>query len=208
MGDFEFLAGFYGLLLGLIVAEVAAKFADAIDAHRERPIGALTPLLAIVVMGDVTSFWMWVWSERAHVTMGWQTVYLSTSLGILYFLAAALIFPRSAGRWASLDDHYWARKRLVIGGLVLVNAIVLTRMLMRILPEWDDFWFFFWQLTYFVPMLTLMVSRRRTVDVICLSAVALYYAVNVLPDVPTSRWAQRIGATAGTASTSAPADPK
>lgn len=193
MGDFEFLVGFYGLLLGLIVAEVASKLADAIDEHRRRPIGVLTPLLTVVVLGDITSFWMWVWTERSQVAMGWQTVYLSTFLGIVYFLSAALIFPRSAGGRKSLDEHYWLRKQWVIGGLLLVNFVVLARMLTRLLPEWDDFWFFFWILTFFVPMLLLMVSRRRRVDLVCLSVVTLYYAVNLLPGLPSSRWAERIG---------------
>lgn len=208
MDDFEFLIGFYGLLLGLIVAEVTSKLADAIDEHGKRPIGLLTPLLTIVVLGDITSFWMWVWSERAHVTMGWQTVYLSTTLGIVYFLSAALIYPRTSGRWKTLDEHYWVRKRWVIGGLLVVNIIVLIRMLTKLLPDWNDFWFFFWMFTYFGPMMTLMLSRRRAVDVACLCAVAIYYAVNLLPGVPTSQWAQQIGATAGSASTSAPADPR
>ena len=194
MGDFEFLAGFYGLLLGLIVAEVASRLADAIDERRERPIGLLSPLLAIVVMADITSFWMWVWFDRAHVTMGWQTVYLSTLLGILYFLAAALIFPRTLGRWASLDEHYWSRKRMVIGGLILVNAIVLARMLARALPALDDFWFFVWILAYFVPMAILMMSRSRRVDLVCLSAVIVYYALNILPGMPSSQWAGQIAA--------------
>lgn len=208
MGDFEFLVGFFGLLLGLIVAEIASKLADAIDGHRERPIGLLTPLLTIVVLGDVTSFWMWVWSERSHVTMGWQTVYLSTSLGIVYYLSAALIYPRTAGRWKSLDEHYWLRKRWVIGGLLIVNFVVLTRMVMRVLPDWNDFWFFFWVLSFFGPMITLMASRRRGVDLVCLSVVALYYAVNLLPGVPASRWAEEIGMIAGSASTSSSANPK
>lgn len=193
MGDFEFLVGFYGLLLGLIVAEVASKLADAIDEHRKRPIGLLTPLLTIVVLGDITSFWMWVWSERADIIMGWQTVYLSTALGIVYFLSAALVYPRTTGRWKSLDEHYWVRKRWVIGGLLLVNAIVLIRMLMKLLPEWTDFWFFFWILSFFGLMSTLMFSRRRSVDVACLSAIVLYYAVNLLPGIPTSQWAQKVG---------------
>ncbi len=208
MGDFEFLVGFYGLLLGLIVAEIASKLADAIDEHRKRPIGLLTPLLTIVVLGDITSFWMWAWSERHDVTMGWQTVYLSTALGIVYFLSAALIYPRTSGRWKSLDEHYWVRKRLVIGGLLLVNAVLLARMLTRLLPAWDDFWFFFWIPSFFGLMLVLLVSRRRSVDIFCLSVLVAYYAVNLLPGIPTSQWARQLGANSASASTSAPADPK
>ena len=31
MNDFEFLAGFFGVLLGLVIAQSAAKLAEAID---------------------------------------------------------------------------------------------------------------------------------------------------------------------------------
>src|SRR3954468_15118632 len=44
MDDFSFLAGLFGILFGLIVAEIATKFADAIDLHHRRRIGFLTPL--------------------------------------------------------------------------------------------------------------------------------------------------------------------
>lgn len=62
MSDFEGLFGLFSLLFGLIVAELAIKFADAIDSHRERPIGILTPALAFLVLTDVTSFWLFLWA--------------------------------------------------------------------------------------------------------------------------------------------------
>lgn len=43
MSDFEFLYAFFGLLIGLIVTDLASKFADALDEHEHRPIGVLTP---------------------------------------------------------------------------------------------------------------------------------------------------------------------
>jgi hypothetical protein len=60
MSDFEGLFALFGLLFGLIVAELALKMADAIDSHRERPIGILTPALAFLVLTDVTSFWLFI----------------------------------------------------------------------------------------------------------------------------------------------------
>ena len=48
MTEFEFLFSVFGLLIGLTFIEIAIKFADAIDAHARRPIGVLTPLLALV----------------------------------------------------------------------------------------------------------------------------------------------------------------
>ena len=49
MNAFEFYLAFYGLLLGLSVAEVASGFLNAIDARRKVKLGWLTPSLAIFV---------------------------------------------------------------------------------------------------------------------------------------------------------------
>lgn len=122
MNDFEFLADFFGVLLGLVIAQVASRLAEAIDEHRERPLGLLTPLLAAFVLCDVTGFWLWIWSARDVITVSWTSVFLSTLLAIAYFLAAGVMFPRAPGRWASYDEHYWARKRLVLGGIFAVNV--------------------------------------------------------------------------------------
>ena len=48
--DFEFLLALFGLLYALIVAELALKFADAIDLHSERPMAVLTPALAFLFL--------------------------------------------------------------------------------------------------------------------------------------------------------------
>ena len=64
MSDFEGIFGLLSLMFGLIVAELAIKFADAIDSHGERPVGILTPALAFLVLTDVTSFWPVLMSHR------------------------------------------------------------------------------------------------------------------------------------------------
>ncbi len=48
MSDFEFLFALFGLLFGLIIAELAVKFADAIDTRTEQPLGVLTPSLGFL----------------------------------------------------------------------------------------------------------------------------------------------------------------
>ena len=74
MSDFEGLFGLFGLMFGLIVAELALKFADAINSNRERPIGILTPALAFLVLTDVTSFWVFIWALRSALKVNWHTV--------------------------------------------------------------------------------------------------------------------------------------
>ena len=58
MSDFEFFFSFYGLLLGLSVAEVAQEFSRTLRSRRRIRIGWLTPLLGVVVMLDISSFWV------------------------------------------------------------------------------------------------------------------------------------------------------
>jgi len=201
MGDFEFLAGFYGILLGLIVAEVSVKLADAIDSHRRRPIGWLTPMLAVIVLLDVTSFWMWLWSLRDVLEVTWPTTIVSTALGITYFLAAGLVFPRTSEGWTDLDSHYWARKRLVIGALVAIDSFVLARNLLRLLPAWNDVWFFYWQGAYFGPLIALLFTRKRRWDLALLTALMIYWLLGALEMMPDSDWADRLGANGTRAAT-------
>jgi hypothetical protein len=193
MDDFSFLAGLFGILFGLIVAEIATKFADAIDLHHRRRIGILTPLLACTVLMDATSFWIWFWSLRHSVDVRWHTIFIGLIVAVIYFLAAALVFPRGEGDWASLNDHYWARKRYVIGGILLVDASFFAWEFSRVTPMWNDWWFYFYNLPYFGPMIALLFTRTRRVD-IALLVILLASLLSSGSDLfPGSQWGNRVG---------------
>lgn len=106
MGAFEFYLAFYGLLLGLSVAEVASGLLDAIGARERIRLGRLTPLLAAFVFLDITSFWIYLWGIREHVTVDWATMFGGLVVALTYYLAAELVFPRDASEWPDLDVHY------------------------------------------------------------------------------------------------------
>ena len=192
MSDFEYFFTFFGLILGLAVAEVALKFADAVDAHMRRPIGLLTPLLAVVVLMDLTSLWIWTWSVREIIAVSWRTIFVGLFLAVTYFMAASLIFPRVESRWESLDEHYWARKRLVIGGVLLVNTIITLLQLGRALPAWNDVWFFVYHLTYFVPLVALFFTRSRRIDMALLVYLIAMFMVTATDLLPTSNWGDEV----------------
>ena len=84
MSDFEFLFSVFGLLIGLTFIEIAIKFADAIDAHSRRPIGVLTPLLALFVMIDVAGYWLFSWSIRNLLHVRWRTVFVGLTVALIY----------------------------------------------------------------------------------------------------------------------------
>ena len=193
MTEFEFLFSVFGLLIGLTLVEVAVKFADAIDAHHRRPMGILTPLLAAFVLIDVTSYWLFSWSLRDVLHVRWRTVFVALSFAMTYYLAASLIFPRSEGEWANLDEHYWVRKPLVIGGVLVVEGSTMAWQLTRAIPALDDYWFWFYQLPYFIPMIALLFTRSKRIDI---ALFTVLIGVQLFSDFDlgeSSRWGQAVG---------------
>ena len=193
MGDFEFLFALFGLLFGLIVAELSLRFADAIDRQDRRPIGILTPMLALLVLTDVTCFWPFIWSVRTSLKVSWHLVFSGLTLAVVYFLAASLVFPRSERDMPSLDTHYWRRKRAVVGGVLFVDLIVYGSMLAIRLPAWNDWWFYFYQVGYFGALIGLMFSRTRRLDIAFLSLGLFVNICSGFDLTPGSAWAREIG---------------
>ena len=193
MSEFEFLFSVFGLLIGLTLVEIAVKFADAIDAHDRRPIGILTPLLALFVLLDVASYWLFAWSLRDLLHVRWRTVFIGLSVAMIYYFSASMIFPRSEGEWKSLDAHYWARKRFVIGGVLLVESATMAWQWTRAVPALDDYWFWIYQLPYFLPMAALLFTRSRRVDILLF---AIMISMQLFSDFdlgPSSNWGHQVG---------------
>jgi hypothetical protein len=72
----------------------------------------------------------------------------STFRTVAMTISASMIFPRSEGERKSLDEHYQARKRLMIGGVLLVEGAILAWQLTQAVPTLDDYWFWFCWLPY------------------------------------------------------------
>ena len=193
MSEFEFLFSVFGLLIGLTFIEIAIKFADAIDAHARRPIGILTPLLALFVLLDVASYWLFAWSVRELLHVRWRTVFVALTFAMTYYLSASLIFPRSEGDWKTLDEHYWRRKRLVIGGVLLVEGSTMAWQLTRAIPALDDYWFWFYQLPYYVPMIALLFTRSRRTDIALFTVMIGVQLFSDFDVGASSRWGREVG---------------
>lgn len=125
MSPSELVFVVFGLLLGLALSEVLAGFSRALKVARgPRPvrIGWLVPLLGLVVMLDLSTFWLLAWNMRDQVDANYPTL-----VGVLvvvggYYLAATLIFPDTIEEWPDLDAWYLRQRRLVLGGLLGANV--------------------------------------------------------------------------------------
>jgi hypothetical protein len=188
--SFEFFFSFYGLLLGLSAAEVAKGLANALGARERIRIGWLTPMLAGFLLLDISSFWLFAWGGRALVTIGWTSLFVGLVIAVTYYLAAALVFPNDLSEWASLDEHYWQRKRLVVAGLMLPNAIVFGLAVAFISAPVDHFRFWFDQSVYWGALAALLFTRDRRADLVLLGILILQYAVNIV--IPPSIMGQAL----------------
>ena len=123
MTSFEFFFSFYGLILGLSVVEVITGFARAVKARHRVHIGYLTPMMGVVTLLDLASFWRNAWTSMQHVPVGLDTLLIGLAIAGIYFLAASLIFPDDLEAWPRFEDFYDKHKAWVIGGIWSANML-------------------------------------------------------------------------------------
>jgi hypothetical protein len=177
MSGFEFYFSFYGLLLGLSVAEVANGFLNTVGARRSIRVGFLTPLLAVFIFLDIASFWLFAWGIRDSLSVSWGTMFTGLFVALSYFLAAGLVFPRQIAEWDDLDEHYWKHKRLVLVGVLMANAIVFGQPILLRSPSYSlSFWLA--QASYWRVLIALLFSRLAKLDLLLLGVgIAGYLAL-------------------------------
>jgi hypothetical protein len=146
MSDFEFFFSFYGLLLGLSVAELTGGFARLLhERHRVR-FGWLTPLLALFVAIDLATFWNQAWRFFRDAPFNPALLLVGLMIAATFYVAASVTFPRVTAEGVEtridLDDHFWAHRRVVFGCVLAANAMVwlLLGLLALADPAWADFW--------------------------------------------------------------------
>jgi len=128
---FGFLFGFYGLLLGLAVAEVTAGFSRAWDLRRRRPLGVVGPLFGAVLLLDLLTYWLAAWGHRGMASVTFQVTFISAIAALLYYFASTQVFPKE-GEAESLDAHIMDHRKAVV---VCVLASNLTTFLPTFVQE-------------------------------------------------------------------------
>ena len=128
MSAFEFFFSFYGLLLGLSVAELVGGFARVLHERQRVRFGWLTPLLAVFVAMDVATFWSQAWTIFQGAPFNLSLLFVGLVVAATFYVAASVTFPRVTAEGVSdridLDQHFWAHRRLVFTCVLTANLIV------------------------------------------------------------------------------------
>ena len=125
---FEFFFSFYGLLLGLSVAELVGGFARVLHEKQRIRFGWLTPMLALFVAIDIATFWNQAWVIFRGAPFNTFVLLISLAIAATFYVAASVTFPRVSAEGSDqkidLDAHFWSHRRLVFGCILAANLIV------------------------------------------------------------------------------------
>lgn len=130
MSEFEFVFVLYSLVLGLSLVELLTGIGRTLEFKLARnaddkafTIGWLTPMLALFVILDLLSFWVFAWRVRDSVTASTATVFGVLVFSSAYFLASRLVFPSNPEQFSDLDTHYFRVRRVVFAMLIAMVGV-------------------------------------------------------------------------------------
>lgn len=174
MSAFEFLFSFYGLLLGLTLAEIVSGFSRALDARDQRPMGLILPLLSLVLIFDIAWQWGAAWRDFREVQFSFRFLAAAVFMALAYYFSATQLFPRERSITTSLDQHFFDHRVAILGGVLFANVLTTTDgMIKQWMLSGGDVVFWtriaantFW----FGTMITTLTARSRRVVVAALAA--------------------------------------
>lgn len=141
MTSFEFAFSLFGLLLGLSVAEVMSGFARVMRARHKIRLGWLTPMLGLLLMVDLVTFWSNAWDMREAIPPSFEALLFGTAIAAVYYLSASLVFPVDLEEWTDLDAYFLRHKGQVMIGVIVANLMVMiARVLLygNIFTNWQS----------------------------------------------------------------------
>lgn len=141
MGPFDYLFSFYGLLLGIAVANVAIGFADMWRDCERIEVGTCPPLLACIVLLGGMNVWLTTWQTRHDVTLsGWQML-AAAGIALPYVFVSRAMFPgQEKEPELSLEEHYLKHRVLILAILTIPPVVsVISKVLL------DDIHYYGWR---------------------------------------------------------------
>lgn len=198
LDKFSFFFAFYGLILGLAVAELLGGFAGMVRAHALKKLEAQTALLALLTFVLIVATWVDAWNMLQGMTLNFEDLWAPLVLAIVYYLIAAVIFPREREQFAHLHLYFAARKKFVTGLLLAAEVVDFYTSLPFMADSLKHrpaiFWA--WLVPYNVLILgcfvTLFFVRGRRANILLLIALILLLVVPYWQEGVIDRLAVRL----------------
>lgn len=129
MDNLNWVFSLYAVVLGLTLAEILTGFSRSISLRRDAALdgrddvrlGILSPLLALFLMLDITSFWIVAWTLQGAIVVTPLTLAFGLFTTGFYYVAGSWVFPDAAERAFDLDVHYYRQKSAIFGLIFLSN---------------------------------------------------------------------------------------
>lgn len=197
MDQFSFFFAFYGLILGLAVAELLSGFAGLVRARAVRKIDARTALLAIFTFLLLCATWIDAFKTRG-VTLDFGGLWAPILVATCYYLAATVIFPTDEAEFDRLDDYFSERKWFVVamifGAEIFLNIQLFGIYVSEFVDRPASFWLVLLPFNLLINSLyiALLVVKGRRANIFCLAGliiafVAIYWSSGWLSDMADQR---------------------
>lgn len=181
MDQFEFFFAFFGLLLGLALAELLNGYANILREKVRPDWGLITPMLGLLIMVEIAATFIDAWGKLKDIDIDLIAFAVPGSIGVAYYVAAVMAVPRHVADWTSLDDYFYARRKWIVGLLIGANLGHLSTELPSVISAAQD------GSSAFVPYLlrnvflfgaytALLLSNKRWLSITAIIAVLLFFA--------------------------------
>jgi len=180
---FSFFFAFYGLILGLAVAELLGGFAGIVRAHALKKLEAQTALVALLTFVLICATWVDTFTMDRAITLNFVDLWAPILVATFYYLAASVIFPRDPRQFSHLRAYFAARRKFIIGMLFAAELVDLyvNRAYLTARYYHDPGAFWGWNVPYNIVIkgvfLALFVVRGRRATIALLIAQILIFLV-------------------------------
>ncbi len=114
MSAFEFYFSFFGLILGIAVANVGIGFGRLWRARERADIGVCLPLLGLWLICHAILNWLAAWTSLQTVPITAGSLFIGLFVAMPYVVVSTVMFPDDADGHASLERFYLSHSRLVM----------------------------------------------------------------------------------------------
>ena len=129
--DFDDLSRLFALLIGLAITVLVGglarcwRLARHVTRRRAHPrIGWLVPLLGILLILNQAHFFLSAFELNRRVPFSYFSLLAVLAVIGGYYVISTFVFPDDSNEWPDFDAYYMKVKRLVIGGMVIINLTV------------------------------------------------------------------------------------